>query len=238
MGPMPTRDFDVHRLATYLHLTPPQVTRLAERGKLPGRKVSGEWRFSRAEIHHWLEARIGLSGEEELVEMEDVLQRSAPEAERGEISIVELLPIEAIAVPLPARTRNSVITSMVDLAAATGMLWDAEKMIEAVRSREEMSPTALENGMALLHARRPMATILAQPFLALGITSTPIPFGAGVPMTDVFFLICSVEDRTHLRVLARLSRVLNVPGLLESLRGATDRAAARQLIVEAEQQLR
>jgi PTS system nitrogen regulatory IIA component len=234
---MPTRDFDVNRLATYLHLTPQQVTRLVERGKLPGRKVSGEWRFARAEIHNWLEERIGLSDEEELVQMENALQRSAPEAERGDISIAELLPLEAIAAPLPARTRNSVITSMVDLAAATGMLWDPEKMADAVRSREEMSPTALENGVALLHARRPLPTILAQPFLALGITSTPIPFGAGVPMTDVFFLICSVEDRTHLRVLARLSRLLNVPGLLHSLRAAADSASARQLILDGEGQL-
>lgn len=238
MTAMPTRDFDVNRLATYLHLTPQQVTRLAERGKLPGRKVSGEWRFARAEIHQWLEERIGLSGEEELVQMEGVLQRSAPEAERGDISIAKLLPIEAIAVPLPARTRNSAITSMVDLAASTGMLWDPEKMIEAVRSREEMSTTALENGVALLHARRPMASILAEQFLALGVTSTPIPFGAGAPMTSVFFLICSVEDRTHLRVLARLSRLLNVPGLLESLRAAADPASARQRIVEAEQQIK
>jgi PTS system nitrogen regulatory IIA component len=237
MGRMPTRDFDVNRLATYLHLTPQQVTRLAERGKLPGRKVSGEWRFARAEIHHWLEERIGLSDEEELVQMENVLQRAAPESEQGEISVSELLPREAIAVPLPARTRNSVIVSMADLAAATGLLWDPEQMAEAVRNREEMSPTALENGVALLHSRRPMASILAQPFLALGITSTPIPFGAGVPMTDVFFLICSVEDRTHLRVLARLSRLLNVPGFLTALRSAADPAEARQLIVDSERQI-
>ncbi len=34
-------------------------------------------------------------------------------------------------------------------------------MAEAVRSREQMQPTALENGVALLHPRRPMAKILA-----------------------------------------------------------------------------
>lgn len=237
MTRMPTRDFDLNRLATYLHLTPQQVSRLAERGKLPGRKVAGEWRFARAEIHHWLEARIGLSDEEQLAEVEDVLQRSAPEAERGEISISELLPIEAIAVPLPARTRNSVMASMVDLAANTGMLWDPDQMLQAVRSREEMHPTTLENGVALLHPRRPLASILAQPFLALGVTSSPIPFGAGVPMTDVFFLICSAEDRGHLRVLARLSRLLNVPGFLASLRSLPDASTAWQLIAQSEQHI-
>ena len=64
---MPHSDFDMHTLARYLHLTPQQVAKLADRGKLPGRKVSGEWRFSKADIHHWLETRIGLSDEEELI---------------------------------------------------------------------------------------------------------------------------------------------------------------------------
>jgi PTS system nitrogen regulatory IIA component len=230
-------DFDLDSLATYLHLTPPQVARLADRGKLPGRKVGGQWRFSQAEVHHWLENRIGLSDEEELLEMENVLQGSAPAEEQADISISELLPPEAIAIPLPARTRDSVIRSMVGLALGTGLLWDPEKMADAVRSREEMHPTAMEGGVALLHPRRPMAAILGQPFLALGITSNGIPFGAGMPLTDIFFLICSVEDRGHLRVLARLSRMLSLPGFFDSLRAVPDAAAARCLIIETEKSL-
>lgn len=230
-------DFDVDSLAVYLHLTPQQVTRLADRGKLPGRKVSGRWRFSRAEIHHWLERRIGLSDEDELAEVEDVLRAGAPTEHQREISIVRMLPIEAIAVPLKARTRNSVITRMVELAAGTGWLWDPKKMAEAVRSREDMHPTALPNGVALLHPRRPMSRILSQPFLALGCTGTGIPFGGGAPMTDVFFLICSMEDRGHLRVLARLSRVLASPGFLDALRSTPDAATAHGLIVDTEAKL-
>ncbi len=234
---MPHEDFDIDSLAAYLHLTPPQVSRLAERGRLPGRKVTGRWRFSRAEIHHWLEDRIGLSDEEELVEVEDVLERSAGATPPAEICLAELLPLVAVSVPLPARTRNSVIHKMVDLAAQTGWLWDPRKMAEAVRSREDMQPTALENGVALLHPRRPMSRILSQPLLALGCTGTGIPFGGRSPLTDVFFLVCSVEDRGHLRVLARLSRVLTSPGFLDALRAAPDSQAARQLIVDAEGQL-
>ena len=69
-------DFDIDGLARYLHVTPAQVKRLADRGKIPGRKVSSRWKFARADIHHWLEDRIGLSDEEELVEVESVLHRT------------------------------------------------------------------------------------------------------------------------------------------------------------------
>jgi len=234
---MPHGDFDLDALASYLHLMPQQVIRLADRGKLTGRKVGGQWRFSKADVHHWLENRIGLSDEEELVEMEGVLQRNAPVDQQSEISIADMLPLEAIAVPLAARTRNSVITTMIDVAARTGWLWEPQRLADAVHSREEMHPTALENGVALMHPRRPLSTILDRPFMALGITTSGIPFGPGVPLTDVFFLICSTDDRGHLRALARLSRLLNVPDLLCDLRTAADAATAREQIIKAEQSI-
>ncbi len=234
---MPYGDFDLSGLARYLHLTPQQVAKLAERGKLPGRKVAGQWRFAKPDVHQWFETRIGASDEAELIEVEAVLQQSAPAESTLDICIAEMLPIEAIAVPLCARTRNSVIDSMVELAAATGWLWDVKEMAAAVKAREDMHTTALENGVALLHPRRPMAKILSQPFLALGCTSSGIPFGAEAPMSDVFFLICSMEDRGHLRALARLSRILASPGFLNSLHQVGSPQEAHQLIVEVEETL-
>ena len=70
---MAQADFDIDRLAAYLHMSPAAVAKLADRGKLPARRVGGEWRFSAAEIHHWLEDKIGLSGDEELAQMEGAL---------------------------------------------------------------------------------------------------------------------------------------------------------------------
>jgi nitrogen PTS system EIIA component len=234
---MPYGDFEVETLARYLHLTPQQVVKLAERGNLPGRKVGGEWKFAKPDIHLWFEQRIGFSDEEELLKVEHVLQRSAPEEDREHVRISELLPLEAIAVPLHARTRNSAIESMCELAAGTGLLWDAKEMAEAVRLREDMHPTALDNGVALLHPRRPMPKILAQPLLALGCTVTGIPFGGTAALTDVFFLICSTDDRVHLRVLARLSRLLTAPGFLNGLHQAADAATVHRLIEDAEEKL-
>ena len=235
---MPNDDFDIESLAAYLHLSPQQVARLADRGKLPGRKVAGQWRFSCAEIHHWLEERIGLSDEDELVDVEGVLRSEEAAGTPEAISIAELLPCQAIEIPLKARTRNSVFTAMVDVAARTGWLWDPEKMVEAVRAREEMHPTALENGVALLHPRQPMASILGQAFLALGRTSAGVPFGGSDgTLTDVFFLICSTSDGGHLRTLARLSRMIGADGFLGALREAPDAASAHALIAETESRL-
>ena len=94
-------DFGIESLADYLHVDPAQVTRLVDRGRLPGRKVGGQWRFSRAEIHHWLEERIGLSNDEELIHMEGALRRAGGAPQETPISLAELIPVEAIAIPWP-----------------------------------------------------------------------------------------------------------------------------------------
>jgi PTS system nitrogen regulatory IIA component len=235
---MSERDFDIERLADFLHLIPQQVNRMADRGQLPGRRISGEWRFSPAEIHHWLEERIGASGEEELIEVEDVLWRDQQNATSQLDSLARLLSPESIAIPLQARTRNSVIQSMVDLAAQTGSLWDPGKMVEAVRARESLHPTALDNGVALLHPRRPLRSILAEPILALGCTHQGIPFGGSRgTLTDVFFLICSVDDRGHLQLLARLSRLVGDADFVAGLRSVDNARAAYEYIQEAEGRL-
>ncbi len=235
---MADEDFGIESLAEYLHLDPAQVAKLVERGRLPGRRVAGQWRFSSSAIHHWLEQKIGLSDSDELASLEDVLRTPTVASPDAPLSFLEMLPVEAIAVPLAARTRTSVMASMTELAAATGWLWDPQQMAEAVRTREDMSPTALETGVALLHPRRPQASILGQAFIALGITDQGIPFGGSRgTLTDVFFLICSIDDRGHLQTLTRLSRLLSQEGFLSELRAAPDAISIRELIAKAEKKL-
>jgi PTS system nitrogen regulatory IIA component len=231
-------DFDIDRLAAYLHMMPAVVQKLAERGKLPGRRIGGDWRFSAAEIHHWLEDRIGVSDEEGLVHMEGALDHASDVTDLEQVSISDLLKPEAIEIPLDARTRGSVVGRMTELAERTGLLWDAGKMADTVRAREEMHSTALDNGVALLHPRRPMPGILAESLLALGISPGGIPFGSRGRLTDIFFLICSTSDHEHLRILARLSRVINDQEFLAEMRAAHNPMALHQLIEEREATIR
>lgn len=229
-------DFDISSLAAHLHMLPAQIAKLADRGKIPARRIGGDWRFSRAEIHHWLEDRIGLSNADELAEMEQNLERTDT-SELGDVSIAELLPVDTIAVPLAARTRAKVITAMSELAATTGMLWDPGKMAEAVSAREAMHPTALDIGVALLHPRRPQTSILGEAVMALGVTSQGIPFGGASGLTDVFFLIAATSDHEHLRLLARVSRMISDSDWLAELRSASDARHAHQLLATRDAEL-
>jgi len=226
-------DFDLARLAEYLHLTPDQVAKMAMRGRIPGRRVGGEWRFSEAEIHHWLEDRIGVSDLEGLEKVQAVLDRASGPVEDRPIS--ELCTIETTSVPLTARTRGSVIRSMCGLAAGSGLLWDPKAMADAVAAREQMHPTALDCGVALLHPRRPQTSILADSVIAMAVCPSAIPFSDSGQLTDIFFLICSYDDAAHLRILAQLSRLIADSDILEQLRAAESAKDAWSALKTAEQ---
>jgi PTS system nitrogen regulatory IIA component len=75
-----------------------------------------------------------------------------------------------------------------------------------------------------------MPSILAESVLALGISPGGVAFGSTGRLTDIFVLICSTSDHEHLRILARLSRVINDPDFLGVLRRAGDANEAHRLI--------
>ncbi|MDR0338377.1 MAG: PTS sugar transporter subunit IIA [Planctomycetaceae bacterium] len=229
---MPYSNLTLVQLTRYLHLPESQVRKLVDRGVIPSRRVNGELIFSREEVHRWLEKQIGISDESELGLVEAALDRSVQAGGKEElVTISELIPAGAIAVPLIAKTRDSVIRSMTELAVGTGLLWDGTAMAEAVKEREELHSTALESGVALLHSRRPLPGILGDTFIVLGKLSKGIPFGGGFNnLTDIFFLICSMEDRIHLRILTRLSRLLTYPDFLVKLRESENEHVIRELL--------
>jgi PTS system nitrogen regulatory IIA component len=220
---------DIDQLATYLRKDVREVGKLASRGHLPGRKVGGEWRFARVEINHWLEGQISGYSEEQLADLETGHGEGHP-------LLATLLTESTVAVPLPATTRSSVLRELVNLAGQSWHLYDPDAILEAIRQREEKGSTALPSGVAFPHPHRPLPAALGESVMAFGRTGRGIPYG-GPGLTDLFFLVCCRDDRTHLRVLARLTRLLIRPGFLDELREAQSSGEAFGLIVEGEREL-
>ncbi len=226
---------DLEQLAAYLRRDVREVGKLASRGHLPGQKVSGQWRFARAEINHWLERELHGFDDAELIALEGGTACSVVEEEP---SLASLLSEASIAVPFAATTRSSVLRELIGLAERSWHVYDPDAILEAIKTREALGSTARDNGVAIPHPRRPLPKALGESVLAYGRVSSGIPFGApGGKLTDLFFLVCCRDDRTHLRVLARLSRLLLRPDFLDDLRAAETPSETWQVIEAAEQQL-
>jgi PTS system nitrogen regulatory IIA component len=208
------------------------VEKLADRGRIPGRKLGGVWQFHPTEIRHWLEQEMRGYSEPELAALEEAQQL---EGAAEESPLRNRLTLETVQVPLPGRTKRSVLESLVEVAGRTWQVWEPATVLRAVQEREEIMSTGFENGVAIPHPRNPLPDALGQSVVAFGRTLSGIPFGAPRrQLSDLFFLVLGRDSRTHLRVLARIGRLIQSPSFLESLRATETSQAAYDVISQAD----
>jgi len=225
---------DVDELAAYLKRDARDVHKLASKGLIPGRKVAGEWRFQTYEINLWLQGQLIDHHEDSLIHFES----HAPiECEHGTL-ISKYLGEPCIASPLPARTKSSALRELIKLAEQSWQIYDPDAIHKAISQREEIASTALAGGVAIPHPHRPIPGTLGETVIALGIIPGGIPFGApDRKLTDVFFLVCPTDDKTHIQLLARLTRLFLTEGFLESIRETNDPKQIWQTIRKLEMKL-
>src|SRR5262245_5846948 len=121
---------DLDQLAAYLQRDAREIDKMANRGKLPGRKVAGQWRFARAEINHWLEKQLPGYDDSQLTALESSGSTPAPE---GEPVISAMLSENCIAVPLRASTRASVFRELVQVAEQSFQVYDPDAIVSALQ---------------------------------------------------------------------------------------------------------
>lgn len=232
---MPHEFLTLEQLAVHLGRDRRELEKQVQRGIIPGHKVEGQWRFHPAEVRHWLEQEMRQYDSSQLAVVESAQQSREVDVE---VPVSSLLHPETVAVPLLARTRRSVLEALVELAGATWQVWEPALVLQAVLERETVLSTGFENGVAIPHPRNPLPQALGESILAYGRTSSGIPFGAPQrALTDIYFLVLCRDARTHLQVLARIGRLLQVPGFLEELRSAPDASASYAAIVAADRRI-
>ncbi len=212
---MSTPWLSVKDLAQQIGRDARDIEKLVQRGRIPGRKIGGEWQFHPQEVTRWLETEIPDATANELAAIE---AGQAPSDETDEFRLTNYLSVDTIAVPLEARTKRSVLETLLEVAGRTWQVWAPARILEAIIDRENALSTLVGNGIAIPHPRNPMPDDLGQTVVAFGRTYSSIPFGgSGHSMANLFFMILSRDTPTHLRVLARLGRMIQVEGFAETL---------------------
>ncbi len=202
---VPYQNMSLEIFAKHVGMDARQVRRLADRGELPCEKVGGEWRFNRARTTEWLQQTMQHFDQNRLVTLERAMGGGA-----ADMLVTELIGLAGVEPLLAANTKASVLRELVNLADRTGLLYDSKGLLAALEQREAMCSTALPHGVAIPHPRQPMPYVSAEPLVCVARLPRGIWFGSSDrALSYLFFLICCHEDRQHLRVLARLMRILD-----------------------------
>ena len=232
---MPRDWYTLDELAEHLGRNRREIERLANRGRIPGRKRSGEWQFHSAEVTQWLEREMRDYSDSQLANVERTQRSNNVDPE---LPVSSLLAVETVQVPLEARTKRSVLECLVEVAGRTWKIWEPSAVLKAVQQREELMSTAFDQGVAIPHPRKPLPDALEDSILAFGRTLGGIPCGApNNSLTDLFFLVVCRDSRTHLQVLARLGRMVQHPDFVQRLREAPDSQAAYDVIVAEDERI-
>lgn len=145
------------------------------------------------------------------------------------MDIGDLLAPKGIIPRLRAKTKKQALQELSARAADVTTL-EPRMIFETLLQRERLGSTGLGRGIAIPHVKfKDLKTIVCL-FARL---EEPIEFEAhdGEPV-DLIFLLLAPEHASgdHLKALARISRLVRDPQMLESLRAAPDAAGLRRVL--------
>ena len=142
--------------------------------------------------------------------------------------LTQILQPSCVKVPLQGKDKKSIITELVDLLDANGLLLDRDAALEAVFMREQTRSTGIGSGIAIPHGK---CKAVKELVMAIGIAREPVDFesidGKGV---TIVILLVSPADQTgpHIQALARISRLM----LDESFKQALEKADSAEQLYE------
>ena len=234
---MPHRFLELEEAANYLHISPGDLERLLKHNEVPHERRGPKVIFRRVELDAWVSQRIlGLEGKG----LHDFHRRTSAgkPGDDAEPIITRRIRPGYIDPALPAKTKASVLREMARLAASTGGITSPDDLLQGLRDREELCSTGLPGGMAILHTRTHDPYLFEEPLIVLGRTVQNVPYGAPDGKgTRLFFLLGCVDDRMHLRSMARLCVLAQQPGFLLSLVEAPDAEKMFELLARAEEEV-
>lgn len=147
------------------------------------------------------------------------------------MKILEVLDKEAILVDLKSDDKKGVLEELVTPAARIAGV-NHEEVMQVLLEREQLGSTGIGGGIGIPHGKLKGLKSLV---LGFGLSRKGVDFESidGKP-THIFFLLVTPENSTglHLKLLARISRILKNDLFKERLMQATDSVEILSIIKE------
>jgi PTS system nitrogen regulatory IIA component len=136
------------------------------------------------------------------------------------MKILDVLPREAILADLKARDKKSILEELVEPIARLKEA-NADELVLVLLERERLGSTGIGAGIGIPHGKLKNLDDLV---LGFGLSRKGVDFESmDNRPTHIFFLLMTPENSTglHLKVLARISKLLKNETFRERLLGAT-----------------
>lgn len=150
------------------------------------------------------------------------------------MNIISLLDIETVIPDLKAGTKEEVLDELIAALSSKVSGEKLEAIRDAVLEREKIMSTGVGKGLAIPHGK---ASGITENYAAFGLLSNPVDYEAidGEPVTMVFLLVGPQSSNSlHIKMLSRISRLMNNSGFREQLLECTTAEEILQMFEEEE----
>lgn len=211
---MPKEDImTLGEVANYLKLAERTVLRMVHQKKIPCAKVGNQWRFMRSMIDDWLISQMRVLPKNDLAKLVEV--------DSGSVQISRLVAPEYIITDIQPGSKDDVLAQLVKPLAERGVVENTQGFLEGLMRREETLSTAIGSGIALPHLRNPEDNPIAGPALIVGICPEGTDFeSVDAKLTYIFFILSTDSLTVHLKLMAKLTRLVQDGNLVQDLKAA------------------
>ncbi|MDF1554960.1 MAG: PTS sugar transporter subunit IIA [Deferrisomatales bacterium] len=151
------------------------------------------------------------------------------------MKLLDFLQKEAIAPTLAATDKAGVLAELAQVLVATGKVASAPAAVQVLQEREKLGSTGIGEGIAIPHGK---IKELDQVVAVFGRSTSGVEFDSmdGAPV-NLFFLLMAPENSasTHLKALARISRLLKDRSFREELLQAASRDDLFEIIAREDE---
>jgi mannitol/fructose-specific phosphotransferase system IIA component (Ntr-type) len=151
--------------------------------------------------------------------------------------IYDYVTPDRVLIGLDATDAASALHAMTAPLASGGAAASADELFDALLMREQAHTTALDCGVAAPHATMPG---VHEPVMLIATARRPVAFGPeGSPPVRLFFLLLSPPSQAglHIRLLARIARLVRREGFVDQLVNARTRDELLARLASAEPQV-
>ena len=150
------------------------------------------------------------------------------------MKITDILNEENVQVNLAGTTKEEILNSMIDLAAQSSHVTDVEKMRTAIFDREKIMSTGVGSGFAIPHGKTDAVSNIVAAFAT---TAQEIDYQSldEQPVRLIFLLVGrDTMVGPHIKLLSRISRLMNKEDFRKKLLGAGDVSSLLQIFKDEE----
>lgn len=237
-------DLKIKDVADLLNVSESTIRRWISDGKIPTYRINQHYYFSRTEIENWvishkLDKTDGISPFMRRKETESrslLTSRSPATGGSKQFSLFRALHKGEVLHHLQGQTKEEIIRTTMRKVAKI-LHADAEVMTDLLLDRENLMPTALNNGIAVPHTRDSLLNT-HHDVVVVVFLGEPLEYGAldGQPVHTLFFLF-ACEDKRHLHLLAKIAHLSSQPHVREFFQTQPSKEQLLSFIKEWESQI-